>query len=243
MILTSQIAFLLLINSALSLHAAPREWKSADDQHPSEGELMIRDTTSINILLTKDCDQLALNDRTWIDSTQTLATTEASNESPAFDTLTFNDSRETVLAKLKASKFVVMTADETFIGRSGLNGVFRTRRKIGNLSASLYFDWTENGKLKEITLQTDLLPATAYQSTLAPSWKEFEELLGALHGKPVQKSSLPQIASLTDGSFSPTHLWKLENRGSALLGIARDGAKYQVVVRFTQKMIQPVEIP
>jgi hypothetical protein len=136
-----------------------------------------------------------------------------------------------------------MTTDATFVGRSGLNGIFRTRRKIGALNAMLYFDWTEDGKLKEITLQTDLLPAGAYKSELEPSWKELAELLDTLHGNPVQKGPFPPKESLADGSFSPSHLWKLETSGSALLGTARDGGKYQVVVRFTQKKIQPVEIP
>jgi hypothetical protein len=247
---TSQFLSFLLVTSTAYLHAAPRAWKSSDGQRSTEGELLSRDATSITILRTKDSkpltiqlEQLDPNDRTWINANHPLAEAKAPDESAIFDTLAFGDSRETALVKLKASKFVEMTTDETFVGRSGLNGIFRTRQKIGNLTATLYFDWTESGKLKEINLQTDFLPAAAYQSALAPSWKEFAELLEMLHGKPVQNGPLPQMATLADGSFSPSHLWKLESRGSALLGTARDGAKYQVVVRFTEKKIQPVEIP
>lgn len=250
MTFTTKLTHLLFIASALHLHAVPRTWKSADGLRSIEGELVSRDSTSITILRSKDWKQLTIqlqqldpNDNIWVNANHPLAVANPPDQSAVFDTLAFGDSRETTMAKLKASKFVEMTADETFVGRSGLNGIFRTRQKIGNLTATLYFDWTESGKLKEITLQTDLLPATAYQSALEPSWKEFAELLGALHGKPVQKGPFPQSASLTDGSFSPSHLWKLERRGCALLGTARDGAKYQVVVRFTEKEIQPVEIP
>ena len=250
MTLTTKLTHFLLIASALSLHAAPREWKSADGGRSTEGELVSRDVNSITILRTKDWKQLTIqlqqlspDDRAWIESNHPLATTKVRNKPAAFDTLAFGDSRETALAKLKASKFVEMAADETFVGRSGLNGIFRTRQKIGNLTTTLYFDWTESGKLREISLQTDLLPAAVYQSALEPSWKEFAELLETLHGKPVQHGPFPQMATLADGSFSPSHLWKIESRGSALLGTARDGAKYQVVVRFTEKKIQPVEIP
>ena len=250
MTLTFQLASFLLIASALHLHAAPRAWKSADGQRSTEGELVSRNATSITILRTKDSkqltiqlEQLAPNDRTWINANHPLAGTKAPDESAVFDTLAFGDSREAALAKLKSSKFVEMTTDETFVGRSGLNGIFRTRRKIGALNAMLYFDWTEDGKLKEITLQTAPLPANSYKSELEPSWKEFIELLGTLHGKPVQNGPFPQMATLADGSFSPTHLWKLGSLGSALLGTARDGAKYQVVVRFTEKEILPVEVP
>lgn len=243
----------ILIASALNLHAASRTWKSTDGLHSTEGEWVNRDATSITILRTTDrkpltipLDLLHSDDRTWVNANHPLIATKPPaepDESAVFDTLTFGDSRETTLAKLKVSKFVEMTTDETFIGRSGLNGVFRTHQKIGNLSAMLYFDWTERGKLKEITLQTELLPAAAYQSELQPSWQAFVELLGTLHGKPVQKSPFPQMESLADGSFSPSHLWKLETGGGALLGTARDGAKYQVVVRFTETRTQPVEIP
>lgn len=250
MSLTTQLAHFLLIASALHLHAAPRTWKSADGQRSTEGEWVTRDATSITILRSKDnkqvtipLEQLDPNDRTWINANHPLAGTKAPDEAAIFDTLAFGDSREAALAKLKASKIVEMTTDETFIGRSGLNGVFRTRQKIGNLNAMLSFDWTESGKLKEITLQTENLPAEAYKSELEPSWKKFVELLGTLYGKPVQKGPLPTMASLADGSFSPSHLWQLNGSGSALLGTARDGAKYQVVVRFTEKKIQPVEIP
>jgi hypothetical protein len=252
MTLTLQFAFFLLIASALHLHAAPRAWKSADGQRSTVGELVSRDATSITILRTKDSKQLTIqleqldpNDRTWINANHPIAATKAPApaESAVFDTLSFGDSREAVLAKLTASKFVEMTTDATFVGRSGLNGIFRTRRKIGTLNATLYFDWTESGMLKEITLQTDLLPADVYKSELQPSWKELAELLDTLHGNPVQKGPFPPKESLADSSFSPSHLWELETSGSALLGTARDGGKYQVVVRFTQKKIQPVEIP
>lgn len=167
----------------------------------------------------------------------------APNPAAFFDTLTFNDDRASTLTKLKASKFVVMTIDETFIGRSGLNGIFRTRQKVGKLDCFLYFDWTEAGKLKELTLQTETVPAAAYKTDLESSWKGFVGLLSMLYGKPTQKGSLPGRESLADGAFLPSHLWPLDGGGSALLGTAREGAKYQLVVRFTQKKQQMVELP
>jgi hypothetical protein len=135
-----------------------------------------------------------------------------------------------------------MTLDETFIGRSGLNGVFRTRKKIGKVTASLYFDWTEAGKLKELTLQTDKIPAENYQADFSPSWSAFIKLMGSIYGKPSQEGPMPSMQSIPDGSFLPSHLWKLENGCSALLGTAREGNQYQLVVRFTEKKVQPVEV-
>ena len=242
----------LALASASVGFAAPRPWKSTDGVRTVQGEFIKRDTTSVTIrsdsgkLLTIELNKLHPDEKRWLDLHHSLAGPAAESiPDPAavFDTLTFGDSRETTLAKLKASKIVEMTGDETFLGRSGINGVFRTRQKIGSLGAFLYFDWTEAGKLKELTLQTESLPATAYKSDIEPSWKGFVELLSTLYGKPVQKGPLPQPESIANGSFSPSHLWTLENGGSALLGTARDANKYQLVVRFSKKTIQPVEIP
>jgi hypothetical protein len=244
------LTLILAIASAPALSAGPRSWRSADGTRSVEAEFIKRDAASvtlrteggkeITILLTK----LHPDDSKWLDLNHSL-TPPAPPQDPAafFDSLTFRDTRETTLTKLKASKIVEMTTDETFIGRSGLNGIFKTRRKIGNLDGFLYFDWTQAGKLKELTLQTEARPSADYKTELEPSWKELIELLNTLYGKPVQKGPLPDAATLGDGSFAPSHLWLLEGGGSALLGTARDGNEYQLVVRFTEKKVAVVEIP
>jgi hypothetical protein len=197
-------------------------------------------------------------DQTWVNTMHPLGEPNAPAKKPAaapasseaaapskavFDQLMFGDTRAQVLAKLKASKIVELTVTEAFLGRTGLNGVFRTRKKIGGLDASLYFDWTGDDKLKEVTLQTETVPLADYQAKIAPSWKEFVSLLTTLYGQPAQKGTLPNPSSLGDGSFTPSHLWLLESGGSALLGTARDGNKFQLVVRFTQRNVATVSVP
>jgi hypothetical protein len=252
------ISLVLAVLSPTLLVAETRAWKSSDGLRSVNGEFIKRAATTITIRNETGKDtiielaKLHPDDIKWLDTHQPITapvkippptkTPEATSHS-FFDDLTFQDTRESTLAKLKASKVVELTTGETFIGRSGLNGIFRTRHKIGGLSGFLYFDWTEAGTLKELTLQTEPLPANAYKTTLEPSWKGFTELLSTLYGKPVQKGPLPSKESIPDGSFFPSHLWALETGGSALLGTARDGDKYQVVVRFSQKMIRPVESP
>ena len=163
--------------------------------------------------------------------------------SGVFDTLKFGDDRETVLTKLKASKVVELMTDETFIGRSGLNGVFRCRKKVGSLGASLYFDWTASGKLKEINLQTESVSEADYETVVRQSWRDLIDLLGELNGEPAVKGSMPSRSSLRDGVFSPSHLWRLDAGGGILLGTAQDGNRFQVVVRFTSQSVQPLAIP
>jgi hypothetical protein len=243
------LLFLLLLASASTLHAAPRPWKSTDGQLSIQGEFLKRDATSITIRrpngndLAIPFDQLHPDDRAWVNDNHPLAIVKKPAQVAVFDQLVFGDTRDQVTAKLKASKFVELTVPETFLGRTGLNGVFRTRRKIGKLSAMLNFDWSDTGGLKEVTLQTESLPAAAYHADLEQCWTAFISLLETLYGKPVQNGSMPAIGSLAEGAFFPSHLWAIEGVGSALLGTARDGENYQLVVRFTRKKVEPVALP
>ena len=238
----------LLFAATLALHAAPRAWKSQDGQRSVQGEFLKRDASGVTILradrkeVTIPLDKLHPDDRTWLNATHPLPGSEPPPTNAVFDELAFGDTRTQVLEKLKASKFVEMTTDETFIGRSGLNGVFRTRKKIGGLDASLYFDWTGDNQLKEITLQTDALPTTDLNGKLVPCWKDFISLLTTLLGTPVVADNQIHAHSIQDGAFAATHLWKLEPTGSALLGMARDGGNYQIVVRYTKEQVKPVVI-
>lgn len=239
--------------TATAVYGQTRPWKSASGAHTMQGEFVKRDATSVTLRnesgkeITVELAKLDPDETRWLNLNHPIAPKAATmvpqDPSAFFDKLTFKDTRESTLTKLKASKIVEMTTDETFIGRSGLNGVFRTRKKIGNLNGFLYFDWSESGKLTELTLQTDLRPSTDYKTELETGWKQLIELLDTLYGKPIQKGPLPPLASLTAGSFMPSHLWKIETGGSALLGTARDGEKFQVVVRFTQKKVGVVELP
>lgn len=251
------LSLLLAATAASPVFAESRTWKSADGVRTLQGEFIKRDASSVTIRnslgkeVTIELTKLHADDQKWLDTNHSLhkpippaqPAQPASNSSAVFDTLTFDDTRETALAKLKASKIVEMTVDETFIGRSGLNGVFRTRQKMGTLTSTLSFDWTEDGKLKEITLQTESRPDKAYKTELESCWKQFIELLDTLYGTPVQKGPIPSMAALADGSFFPSHLWNLKDGGSVMLGTAREGLKYQVVVRFSKTAPKLLELP
>ena len=246
----TSLVFLITLTSISSAFAVMRPWKNTDGTRTVQGEFIKRTTTTVTVKtdagkeLVIELSKLHSDEREWLNSHDSLDSGSPALDTTAFfDNLSFRDTRTTTEAKLKASKLVEMTTDEAFLGRSGLNGVFRTRQKIGTLDGFLYFDWTEAGKLKELNLQTESRPNTAYKTELEPSWQKFVELLTTLYGKPVQKGPLPAMASLSDGTFFPSHLWNIESGGCALLGTAREGSKFQVVVRFSQKKPKLVEMP
>ncbi len=243
--MTSTTVIALLLSSAILAHATPRQWHHTDGRGLL-GEFLSRDSTTVTIRhsngkeLNLPIDKLTPDDRSWLNLNHPLAAPGASDTPTVFDQLSFGDTRDQVVTKLKASTLVELTVAETLLGRSGINGMFHTRQKIGGLGASLFFDWSESGGMKELSLQTDTLPASSYQSALKPSWLEFSQLLTTLYGQPIQKSPLPACASLADGSFTPSHMWALDGGGTARLGTARDGDQYQVVVRFSPMAVQPV---
>lgn len=211
---------------------------------------MSRTANDVTILMTKTnakttiaLDKLHANDRFWLDTKHPVGTKAAPNPTAIFGELTFGDNRKQVEEKLKASKFVKLTVAETFLGRSGLNGVFRTTQKIGGLDASLFFDWRDEDSLSELNLHTDPLPSAQARETLVPCWKEFAKLLSNLYGKPVISSPDLNTSSIPDGAYQPTHLWNLSPKGSVTLGASREGDKLQLVCRFSEKKTNPVEMP
>jgi hypothetical protein len=243
------LILLVIATPVATLHAAPRPWKSADGQRSVKGEFVKRDATTVTILRSDrkqvaiPLDQLHADDRTWLNANHPPAGEEASPPAAIFDKLEFGDTRAQVIEKLNASKFVEATVAETFFGRTGLNGVYRTRKKIGGLDTSLYFGWTEEGRLEELILQTPGMPPSAIKDQGTNCWKELIELLTTLHGKPTHENNELKITSIEDGSMSGTHLWKLDTQGSAMLGAAREGDEYQIAVRFTREEIAPVPTP
>jgi hypothetical protein len=246
------LVFTLLLVSASILHGESRTWKNTDGSQSFTGEYVTHDSKRVIIrradgrVFTLELSKLHETDTNWL-STKRVAGKAAAEPLPdpnaVFDTLCFGDSRADVTKKLKESKIVEAGLDETFLGRVGLNGTYRTRKQIGGLHCELYFDWSAGGNLSEVSLQTQGVDRSAYAGRLKANLEELAELLTMLHGKPLQDAGFPSVDDLQDDLFLASHLWRLEGGGSALLGTSMQGGKYLVVVRFTQERINPVTVP
>ncbi len=246
--MTSRFALAFLFSAAFSASAFAeiRPWKSADGTKTIQADFVSRDAAGVKIRLadgkeaTIELAKLHADDKKWLDLNHPLGGVATPDDAAVFDTLKFGDKHDAVLTKLKASKFVEMTMAESMISRTGLNGIFRLRQKIGGQQATLFFDWTDTEALNEITVRTDAFPAESFDAKLAPCWKEFIELLTTLHGKPLQAAPKIDPASVPNGSMISSHVWQLESGGSALLGVGCEGTNYQVIVRFTPDKVAPV---
>jgi hypothetical protein len=236
----------LFLASALQLQAAP----AAEPDRNGQGEFISRDARNVTLrrtdgrIFTLDLKKIQPAALEWLNANHPLPGTRpaepVADNTTVFDTLHFGDTRQQVTAKLKASKIVALNVDETFLARLGLNGTFQTRKDIGGLRCQLFFDWSDGGRMSEVSLQTQALSAAAYPTRLKTCLEDFAKLLTTLYGPPLQNARYPAIEDLSDGAFLATHLWRLEGGGSALLGTARDNDSYTTVVRFTQQEIQPL---
>jgi hypothetical protein len=245
----------LIFLAALAVASAEvRPWKSADGTRSFDAEYISQDGQSVVLrrvqdqkVVTVPISNLHASDHVWLAAHKAkpaagVPVAPGYDDTAVFDTLHFGDTRAVVEKKLRASRLVELTVEEALLGRFGLNGSFRTRKKIGGLACVLSFGWTEEGGLKEVTLQSDPQPVSVYPATLKSTWEELANLMTVLHGKPVQEGVYPASSSLQDGMFIPSHLWKIKPSGSAVLGASRDGKQFQIVVRLTDSQIKPVQL-
>lgn len=247
-----RFSLLLMLVATLPLHAESRLWRNADGSASFRGEYLSQDQGKVSIrrsddrVFTVEILELHTEDQRWLadrNPGEAPGGRPAADPAAVFDTLRFGDTRKVVEEKLRKSEFVETTVDATFFGRLGLNGSFRTRRQIGGLHCELFFDWTPEGALDEITLQTQPLGPESYDSSLKDNWSELIKVLSQLHGKPLQTGKYPGQDKLRNDLFLASHLWRLETGGSALLGTSMQADRYLVVVRFTTEKLEPVRTP
>lgn len=222
-----------------------RTWTSPDGSKTFKAEFIRREgnTATLRPIAGKEIrvslEKLHADDQSWLKKNHPteaeIKAADVPDEAAVFDKLTFGDSREEVTDKLKASKMVEANINSTFMGRTGINGIYRTIQPIGGLHCYLFFDWDEADRLKEISLRTEDKTAGEYDTVLKPCWEALTELIGSLYGKPSQAMAMPAASSLADEQILASHLWRMEQGGSVLLGASREGEAYQVSVLFRKK--------
>lgn len=235
--------FIILALSPLMNAEEPRRWTNHDGTKNFKAIFGSRSEKQVTLhllngkRLTFEIAKLHQDDQTWIAQEHPLESPKKNDKlvitNAFFDTLCFGDSRKTVTEKLKASQLVKSNLSGELFGRTGLNGVFETRDKIGGLQCALYFHWDIDDKLIEVTLRSDSKEASEYDADLKPCWIELANVATQLHGKPKMALEIAKYTELSDKEITFTHLWKLEQGGDIMLGTSRIGATYQVNLRFT----------
>lgn len=154
-----------------------------------------------------------------------------------YESLSYGDSRDQVTKKLLECPRVECTVPKTMLSRVGLNGTFKLKNNLGDLTFSLFFDWTDSDGLKEITLTSDAIDPSAYQTKLKQHFAKALDLTTKTYGAPVMNNGLPKQTAIELDGILNTCLWKLDE-GSLLLGIAYTADGYHISIRYTQQEIQ-----
>jgi len=147
----------------------------------------------------------------------------------AFGSLEFGNSKDLVGRKLKASKLVESKLDDSLLGRTGLNGIYFLKKPVGGLNCSLYFRWTENNTLDELSMQSDSVDAKNFAKA-RQCWSSFNKVLTKQHGEAKSVGRFPDISELKDGEIQTTHQWKSLDKRTFLLGIGNDQGEYSIAV-------------
>lgn len=238
----------LILTASVLCAAPPREWRSRSGDKSLRGYFVKRDQKNLVVTLTSNArqhtipiSQLHPDDRLWLDKNYPVAESKRAEPEEAtngvLENIGFGDTRDEVTQKLLASRMFESTMDQTFFGRMGLNGIFKSTETIGGLHGYLFFDWDEDGGLESITLQTEPQEIGRWKTHLEPCMEEFVKLISALHGKAAAATHRTNPASLDDGMFMGDYLWRLEPVGSILLGPSRMDGKIHISVRFTKETI------
>jgi hypothetical protein len=242
------IIFLL---GSLAGAAEFRTWYNPDKSKSFEAEFVSSKDNKVVLRLksfkniTVDVSKLHVDDQLWISqnkgATSKVAASSKSkikeiDENAVFDTLVFGDKRAEVTKKLFESKLVSTKMSEVHIGRTGLNNIFTTREKIAGLNCSLTFNWDESDELIEVTLQSEDISGQEYSTHVKNCWKEFEKIIISIYGKPKRATEMPRLNELKDDQMLSSHVWRLDQGGSILLGTSKVEGNYQAVVRFTKQV-------
>lgn len=244
--MSARIILALTLASVLSASAQPRTWKSADGKKTFQGEFISRDGAKITIHpvgakpLTFGIEKLHPDDQEWVNLNHPVEPPKVAKPSTGvFDNLQFGDTPEEVYGKLKQSRLVEREeAAETVFGTNTISNDFRLREKIGGLPATIRFGWSGSDTLNEITIQTE---AHGSEDSLKPCWKELIDMLTSIHGPAVQSAAYPNHATIRENTISGSHLWKIENSGTAMLGTTRTGNEFSVVIQFSKKSPEEIQ--
>lgn len=246
--------FILLLSLLMPLMAGEiRTWTNPEGSKTFKAEYIRRDKDTVTLRpvggkeLSMGLEKLHADDQSWLKKNHPTEAeakaAEVPDEAAIFDTLKFGDNRETVTSKLKASKMVEANLDSTFFGRTGINGIYRTVQPIGGLHCYLFFDWDEADLLKEISLRTEDKLEGEYETILKPCWQALTELIVPIYGKPLQTTKMPAASVLNSEQIVASHLWRIDQGGTVMLGASRLGEAYQVSVLFTKDQIEVRPIP
>ncbi len=241
---------------AASADAAPRPWKNKEGTRAVRGDFVTRDDKTVTIRRSTDFKQIQLpldkihaEDLAWLNANHPLggaapavqlAPDSKTDLKSIANLISYGDHFNDVMRKLKTCPLVKGTLNETYLARTGLDGIFHTVSSIAGGQYDLYFVWDENQKLKEFTFRSEAMKAEQLNDVILPRWKRAIDAVTLLYGPPAGANEKFDLNAIRNEKALYTHLWKNPVQGSVLVGAGRLEKEIFVQIHYTQQNI-PVQ--
>lgn len=222
-------AFLTL--SVIGKSEDRRDWQNAEGTKSFMGDYLRMEGS--NVIIKKDgLDEISVpvkklhkDDIAWLKSRVNKEGAAEPSDTGVFDGISFGDSRDEVVKKLKKSKIIevdrkdnsILSADNAF------NGMYMTKEQIGGLTFRFSCEW-ENDLITQIDLKSEGVRYSNYPDGLQEAWSGMRDLLSQIYGIPNKENpTLPPSYEVEgNGAAVGTHRWKLDNGAIIILGPAHD---------------------
>ena len=157
--------------------------------------------------------------------------------------LEFGDNRDTVIRKLNSSNLVTKKVADTFLGRTGLNGIYECTNKLAGMTYFLYFGWDDRGGLTEITLRSEEISGSQYNTKMKDAWNKANDLFTNVYEHPVQAGDYPEKSKFKSYPILMTHMWHKGSKQTIMIGPGLQDNKTFLNIRFVNQKIEPIRIP
>ena len=133
--------------------------------------------------------------------------------------------KDQVLKALRQSKRIEGPPTDALLGRTGLNGVFKTRQPVGGQTFSLNFDYDPSGGLRGVVFYSrSKFKGAEYETRLKSAYKALLVGLTEKYGEPSNMPEWLPKDSLQEGRILYMHMWRVAPSVFLMSGLGNMGA-------------------
>lgn len=142
-----------------------------------------------------------------------------------YDNLEVGMDKDQVLKALRQNKNLEGPPSDALLSRTGLNGVFKTKRPVGGQTFSLNFDYDPSGGLRGVVFYSrSKFRTSEYETKLKSAYKALLVGLTEKFGEPVNMPEWVAKDSLQEGRILYMHMWRVAPGVFLMSGLGNMGA-------------------
>jgi len=238
----------LIASVLFTCSASARLWKNPEGTRAIEGEFASIDGKDIVLktptgkelrfalsFLSKADQELAQKLASDAAAKKALESTEGINIFTKFE---FGENQKAIEAKVKTIKELKGGVAEALRGRVGLSGAYFV--ELDGMRYDLHFNFDQNDRLTELSLQSDPFDPGDYDTSLKAAWNRLRSSFVSRYGEPPEnrQNGFPKRSVITEGAAMSSDLWQVGDR-HLYLGTGMIEGKVSCVLRCSNKTYVP----